>query len=611
MALPSRVVDQGRIRREYGCAFALFPGDVRFAIECQRADDDGGGSPDVGTVATVGTMPPGKQLFIDPTPGSQGATFHYRFRHIRTGYDDGEDSPWFAVKSAFLPDEFPLLPSEPNLSADLNIDQNTGDITIEVNAAAMVRSVKWALELVTTTYPAAGTGAAVDTDSSGDVSIATGQTQDENKTARATVTAYSAASGGGTILGTIRISATRGVSDGTGLPPTSGLGEVEWVVSPSDGAGKYHAYLNVQFGENVQSLEIVATDAPLDVNSEYIVNLSAGEKTARSVRHQVKAAVSLEIDPSTAAVFDTDTSDGCLFSITPYDDTDGSLGTGSPGTASQPSGFVPQDGQDVNASGIGSLADVSAAGPSDLDAIVFNNGTGLWEGRALATTDVQSGVLVEARGGTGVGSYVQGDILYADATNSLAALPLGSALEVLRVNAGGTQIEWGTISTLDPAAAEAITGIWTFRHFTPEADSSYNIGTTSNRFLNIYADDLHTTTRLFIGTTVELSSGATNRLDLAAGDRMHIPGGLSVGASASTVKAVNITGGIYAIGGDIICNNAALATTATDGFLYIPTSAGTPTGVPTGSTGTVALIYDTTNNKLWVYDGGWIGVALA
>lgn len=49
---------------------------------------------------------------------------------------------------------------------------------------------------------------------------------------------------------------------------------------------------------------------------------------------------------------------------------------------------------------------------------------------------------------------------------------------------------------------------------------------------------------------------------------------------------------------------AALATTATDGFLYIPTCAGVPTGVPTGVTGCVPLIYDTTNLRLYIYSGG-------
>ncbi len=50
---------------------------------------------------------------------------------------------------------------------------------------------------------------------------------------------------------------------------------------------------------------------------------------------------------------------------------------------------------------------------------------------------------------------------------------------------------------------------------------------------------------------------------------------------------------------------SANATTATDGFLYIPTCAGPPTGTPTAYTGKVPLVYDSTNNQLYVYNGGW------
>ena len=55
--------------------------------------------------------------------------------------------------------------------------------------------------------------------------------------------------------------------------------------------------------------------------------------------------------------------------------------------------------------------------------------------------------------------------------------------------------------------------------------------------------------------------------------------------------------------GSLVLATSALSTSATDGFLYIPTCAGTPSGVPTARTGTVPLVYDTTNNKIAVYNG--------
>lgn len=61
--------------------------------------------------------------------------------------------------------------------------------------------------------------------------------------------------------------------------------------------------------------------------------------------------------------------------------------------------------------------------------------------------------------------------------------------------------------------------------------------------------------------------------------------------------------------GNIVIAGAALATSATDGFLYITTTAGTPTGTPTSYTGRAPINYDSTNNKLYVNEAGtWVDV---
>ncbi len=57
--------------------------------------------------------------------------------------------------------------------------------------------------------------------------------------------------------------------------------------------------------------------------------------------------------------------------------------------------------------------------------------------------------------------------------------------------------------------------------------------------------------------------------------------------------------------GNVAIGAAAIATTATDGFLYIPSCAGTPTGMPTTKTGRTPVVYDSTNDILYVYRGGW------
>jgi len=67
---------------------------------------------------------------------------------------------------------------------------------------------------------------------------------------------------------------------------------------------------------------------------------------------------------------------------------------------------------------------------------------------------------------------------------------------------------------------------------------------------------------------------------------------------------------ISASGSVIIGNSSsALATTATDGFLYVPSCAGLPTGVPTAVTGTIPIIIDSTNNRMYIYSGGaWVAL---
>tara|TARA_R110000868_G_C10919724_1_gene765572 strand:- start:270 stop:1121 length:852 start_codon:yes stop_codon:yes gene_type:complete len=71
------------------------------------------------------------------------------------------------------------------------------------------------------------------------------------------------------------------------------------------------------------------------------------------------------------------------------------------------------------------------------------------------------------------------------------------------------------------------------------------------------------------------------------------------GASSPTERMRITSAGNVVAGGSV-----ALATTATDGFLYVPTCAGTPTGTPTSITGMAPIVVNTTNNKLYFYSGG-------
>lgn len=50
--------------------------------------------------------------------------------------------------------------------------------------------------------------------------------------------------------------------------------------------------------------------------------------------------------------------------------------------------------------------------------------------------------------------------------------------------------------------------------------------------------------------------------------------------------------------------SASLATTATTGFLYAPSCAGVPTGVPVAVAGMAPIVIDETNHRLYFYSGG-------
>jgi hypothetical protein len=89
----------------------------------------------------------------------------------------------------------------------------------------------------------------------------------------------------------------------------------------------------------------------------------------------------------------------------------------------------------------------------------------------------------------------------------------------------------------------------------------------------------------------------------------------SIGVNGITIGLNAPTGILYDTGTDslphvfmpssVVIGTSAIPTSAVDGFIYLPTCAGKPTGVPTTQTGTIPRVWDSTNKIMWQYDGGW------
>lgn len=109
-----------------------------------------------------------------------------------------------------------------------------------------------------------------------------------------------------------------------------------------------------------------------------------------------------------------------------------------------------------------------------------------------------------------------------------------------------------------------------------------------------------------LGGIINIAPGASSN---AVGAPVNINGG-NVGSGNNDGGAIVLTGGTPSgtgARGNIVLNGsgAALATTANGGFVNVPTCAGAPTGTPsTIPTGTVPIVFDTTNVKLMAYTGG-------
>lgn len=143
------------------------------------------------------------------------------------------------------------------------------------------------------------------------------------------------------------------------------------------------------------------------------------------------------------------------------------------------------------------------------------------------------------------------------------------------------------------------------------------LGTTTNHPLELWTNST-TRVRIEAGGLVGINDATPGaQLDVTANGTGTI-GAIVNGASGATADLlklqINGTDIIrfVPVSGDVntVLSDGALATTATDGFVYFPSMAGVPSGVPTGYTGTIPLVIDSTNSRLYGRIGGsWVNLS--
>jgi hypothetical protein len=141
-----------------------------------------------------------------------------------------------------------------------------------------------------------------------------------------------------------------------------------------------------------------------------------------------------------------------------------------------------------------------------------------------------------------------------------------------------------------------------------------NTGTSAGLVMQYgFADSAGTVTRAGFLEFIKTAAWTNGTNSTKTADfRVRVANGDGTVSEGFRVKA----GGFLVSGNDngsiVLGASGALATSATQGFAYFPSMAGTPSGVPTGFTGKLALVADTTAFKLWGrFGSSWKSVTFA
>lgn len=229
--------------------------------------------------------------------------------------------------------------------------------------------------------------------------------------------------------------------------------------------------------------------------------------------------------------------------------------------------------------------------------MLVGTGTNIWAGLAPSASTILScngssaptwiSTVPVANGGTGTTTaFTAGSVVFAGASGVYSQ--------------DNTNFFWDDtnnrlgLGTSSPSQTLDVKGI--FNIYDTSKTYAAGIATEQNSSLINYGiNDIR-----FGTPQSDVDQGGVIRVDTRAGQHVIQIFTRSAGSATST-PVLRITSD-----GDILFGPGSLATTATLGFPFMPSCAGTPTGTPTSYAGAfIPFIYDLTNNNLKLYNSGW------
>jgi hypothetical protein len=189
-------------------------------------------------------------------------------------------------------------------------------------------------------------------------------------------------------------------------------------------------------------------------------------------------------------------------------------------------------------------------------AFVDSTFTGTWNGATIAA----------GYGGTGISSYVAGDLIYATGTTTLGKLAKGTANQILGMNDGATAPEYKTINgTTNQVTVTNSTGAITFSlpqnihtgaapsfaGLTVTGTLNLNTGTLATNQTTVNIVNTTATTVNFAGAATTVIIGASTGTT-TVNNNLTVSGNLTVNGSTTVVNSttISVDDPIFTLGGD-------------------------------------------------------------